>query len=57
MLTITYMVYIIKNTKWHGQTGGNIDFVFSSRKKYPLSFIQELPLVVGVVGKGVYLIH
>ena len=37
------MVYIIKNTKWHSQTGGNIDFVFSSRKKYPLSFIQELP--------------
>ena len=37
------MVYIIKNTKWHSQTGGNIDFVFSSRKKYPLPIIQELP--------------
>ena len=38
------MVYIIKNTKWHSQTGGNIDFGFSSRKKYPLSIIQELPV-------------
>ena len=40
------MVYIIKNTKWHSQTGGNIDFGFSSRKKYPLSFIQELPQLI-----------
>ena len=31
------MVYIIKNTKWHGQTGGNIDFVFFKQEKVSIS--------------------
>ena len=29
--------------KWHSQTGGNIDFGFSGRKKYPFPILQEYP--------------
>ena len=46
------MVFIIKYTKWHSQSCGNIDFGFSCSKKYPLTILKECPGGVTVDTQG-----